>query len=342
MAAAIRTLVAWQENLEPQSAGRKVLEQTISTIHSVSGIPLQWQIVGPVTVETAATILESIIAKQPAGITLPSFTNSKRMMVDRSSDGVHLPAAEDKPIESVWLAAADLLTDEPDDIEFLASSHGSLTVWLNGREVFKRSELTKFHPNSERFEGRLAQGENRLLVRVGANHGDARFQLHFRRKSSRTEHERLTHKALADTGDSERGRKLFMDADKSQCIHCHRIGTQGARIGPDLAGIGSRFSRIHLIESILEPSRTVAPSYETVVVALNSGRILAGVKVSETGEVLVLGDTKGKIHKVYKSEIEEIQAQSQSTMPDGLEKRLTELEFVDLISFLVSEKKIPQ
>jgi hypothetical protein len=40
-----------------------------------------------------------------------------------------------------------------------------------------------------------------------------------------------------------------------------------------------------------------------------------------------------------KSEIEDQQPQPVSTMPEGLEKRLTVDEFVDLIAFLVSQKE---
>ena len=112
----------------------------------------------------------------------------------------------------------------------------------------------------------------------------------------------------------------------------------GARIGPDLTGVGRRFSRIHLIEAVLEPSRAIAPSYQTRVVVLESGRVLTGVRVSETPNELTLGDKEGKLHKIMKSEIEEKSVQKISTMPDGVDKRLTQQEFIDLIEFLVSQR----
>jgi len=75
------------------------------------------------------------------------------------------------------------------------------------------------------------------------------------------------------------------------------------------------------------------------VVALEDGRVVTGVKVAETETILTLGDKEGKTHEIEKSEIEESRKQSQSTMPEGLEKQLTEQEFVNLISFLLSQKK---
>jgi putative heme-binding domain-containing protein len=239
------------------------------------------------------------------------------------------------------LAVTDLFADRPQEGEFLASADGTFQVWLNGREVFQRKNAAVYQPNSERFDTTLAKGLNRLLVQVVSNQEDARFQLRFRRKSSKAEHERLTRFVLEGRGSAERGRELFLNSEKSQCIKCHRLGELGGRIGPDLAGIGSRFSRIHLVESILEPSRTVAPSYETRVVVLASGRVMTGVKVTETATLLTLGDNQGKTHDISKSEIDETSVQSLSTMPDSLEKRLTEREFIDLIDFLLSQKKVP-
>jgi putative heme-binding domain-containing protein len=93
-----------------------------------------------------------------------------------------------------------------------------------------------------------------------------------------------------------------------------------------------------LIESILEPSRTVAPSYTTVVVAMNDGKVISGIRVSESDETLVLGDSQGKLHQIATTDVEEIATQTVSTMPDGLEKKLSDREFADLLAFLESEK----
>ena len=72
---------------------------------------------------------------------------------------------------------------------------------------------------------------------------------------------------------AERGRKIFFDAEKSLCIKCHRVGDQGERIGPELTGIGARFGRVYLIESILEPSRAVVPGFATVRAELSDNSL---------------------------------------------------------------------
>jgi putative heme-binding domain-containing protein len=134
-----------------------------------------------------------------------------------------------------------------------------------------------------------------------------------------------------------RGREVFRNEEKSLCTKCHRVGNHGGRIGPDLSGIGRRFSRIHVIESILEPSRTITPSYATLAIARKDGRVVTGVRIAETERSIVLGDNTGGTHEILKVDIEEALQQQQSTMPDGLEKRLTEAEFVDLIAYLMTD-----
>jgi putative heme-binding domain-containing protein len=195
-----------------------------------------------------------------------------------------------------------------------------------------------YRPDSERFEAVLAKGTNRILVCLSAPKGDVEFHLRFRRKGSNADHERLTRAALTRPGNAERGRKLFLSAEKSQCVKCHRVGDLGERIGPELTGIGNRFARIHLIESILQPSRTVLPGYQATVVTLRDGRVITGLKVAETDGHVTLGDSQGKKHLVAKADIGEQQPHPLSLMPEGLERPLTVDEFVDLVAYLVSLK----
>jgi putative heme-binding domain-containing protein len=143
---------------------------------------------------------------------------------------------------------------------------------------------------------------------------------------------------MTRTGDAGHGRQLLLDTEKSQCLKCHRLGDRGERIGPELTGVGGRFSRVFLVESILEPSRTIAPSFETVTAALQDGRVIAGVRVAETDQALTLADPQGQTHVLSRSSIEELKTQPQSTMPEGLEQRFTAEEFLDLIEFLSSQK----
>src|SRR5262249_22003641 len=178
------------------------------------------------------------------------------------------------------------------------------------------------------------------LARLSGAKPAAEFQPRLRRKSATAEQERLAQAALSRPGNPERGRQVFLNAEKSQCVKCHRLGDQGERFGPELTGLGSRFSKAYIIESILEPSRTISPSFETLLVSLKSGKVLSGIKIADTDKSITLVDQQAEKHVVPKADIDEERPQPISTMPEGLEKRLSEDEFVDLISFLASLKEV--
>jgi putative membrane-bound dehydrogenase-like protein len=239
----------------------------------------------------------------------------------------------------VWRGHTEVAVREATAVEFLGSSSGSLRVWLGGKEVYHRDQPRSFLIDSDRFGGTLQKGTNRVEIEVGRGKGGIDFHLHFRKKSSSADHERLTAAALSRPGSPDRGRKLLLDVEKSLCLKCHRLRELGEAIGPDLTGVGGRFARIHIIESILQPSRTIAPSYGTLVVALKSGKVLGGVKLAETETTLTLADNQGQRHTLAKNDIDTQQPSAVSTMPEGLEQRLTEAEFVDLVAFLAAQQK---
>jgi putative heme-binding domain-containing protein len=225
-------------------------------------------------------------------------------------------------------------------VQFLASSNGRLRVWLNGRLVFERDGARPYVPDSDRFDVSLDPGPSRLVIAVTPPTAvaSADFHLRFRRKGLTAERERLMQQALNRPGDADRGRAVFFNLEKSQCLKCHRVRDEGGRVGPDLTGVGGRFARAYLIESVLEPSRTIAPSFETLAVALNDGRVITGVRTSETATALTLADADARPHVIARGDIEALRPQPTSLMPDGLEKQLTPDEFVDLIAFLAGQK----
>ena len=326
-------LVAWEAKGGADSPVQRTLQNAIAKVHGDSGLLLHWRALDPQSATAAAQVLEkfSLPTQSIASGWRSLLATGVESQVDFGSKSI-------EGVDPVWFACSDLFVDEPTRAQFLASSNGTLQVYLNGRSVFDRNKVATFHPDSDRFETELAKGMNRLVVQVSGTRA-AQFHVRFRRLGSTAEHERITQYSLQNTGNAERGRELFFNSEKSLCMKCHRLNNQGGQIGPDLTGIGSRYSRIHLIESILEPSRTIAPSYETITVALSSGRIVTGVKVSETDTMLILGDDQGKTHEIPKSAIDERVKQVRSTMPDGLEKRLNDREFLDLLTFLTGLKK---
>jgi putative membrane-bound dehydrogenase-like protein len=304
-------------------AKRADLDRAAAELQGASGVLARWHVAGPLAPEEA----ERLVATSNDAPGQPVFGTGTESRLRLGSAGTGL-----------WLAQTDLHVAERADVEFLGAGNPGLRVWLNGRAVYRRDQARPFRPDSERFAAVLEKGANRVCVLVPAAEAGPEFHLRFRRKGSSAEREKLTQAALTRAGDPERGRKLFFDAARTLCLKCHRVGDQGERIGPELTGVGGRFPRIYLIESVLEPSRTVAPEYQAVAVTLASGRVVTGVKVQETDDTLTLGDARGERQVLRKADIEEQQPQVASIMPEGLEKLLTADEFVDLIAFLASLK----
>src|SRR6185295_10560068 len=51
-------------------------------------------------------------------------------------------------------------------------------------------------------------------------------------------------------GDAVEGRNIFV----SRCSTCHRVGTTGNEIGPELTEIGKKFDKVSLLDAIINPS----------------------------------------------------------------------------------------
>ncbi len=336
LGAVVRALSHWADE-QSEPARRDELLQTIARIAGDSGAPLRWVAPAPMTVDKKDSASKAI-ASRPSAKSLLERRDLPIRFAQGTNGRVSL-LARDNDENAVWLAASQVFVEQEIDVEFLASSSGTLHVWVNSELEFQRAEVTSYRPDQDRFSATLSTGANHLLVRVDAVQEEPLFQLRFRRKSSQAELEQLISLLLASRGDTDRGREIFMKAEKSQCVKCHRLGDQGGRIGPDLTGVGSRFSRIHLIESILQPSRTIAPSYSTYSLALTNGRVISGVKIAEDQRSITVGDALGKIHEISRSDIDESSRQTKSTMPDGLEKQLNDRELMDLLAFLLSMSK---
>jgi putative heme-binding domain-containing protein len=335
----VRTLASWENRASTDSPKRRELQSAVMKVQGDCGVLLHWYARGPLTPDESAQARESVASRTQTASDLPATAGWRAVMTTGAESRVDLSAADAPKAPALWLACSDVSIAEPTRAQFLASSNGTLRVWLNGRLVHERAKPGNYQSDSDRFEAQLDEGLNRFVVEVAGPQEAVQFHLRFRRLGSTAEHERIARFVLQNAGNAERGRELILNTEKTLCLTCHRLNDQGGAIGPDLTGVGSRFSRIHLIESILEPSRSIAPSYETITVALISGRVITGVKVAENDLRLTLGDDQGKVHEIALAEIDERKTQPRSTMPEGLEKRFSERDFLDIVTFLAAQRK---
>ena len=143
-------------------------------------------------------------------------------------------------------------------------------------------------------------------------------------------------KRLDTAGDADAGWRVFFGASGGRCANCHAFEGRGASIGPDLTLIAGRMDRRRLVESILQPSREVAPQFVPWVIATKDGRIVVGQSLGLTEDAKTeryLG-TDGKTFEIKLTDIEEKAATKRSIMPDGIEKMLSDQQLRDVLTLL--------
>ena len=134
-------------------------------------------------------------------------------------------------------------------------------------------------------------------------------------------------------GDAKRGEKLFRMQDYS-CLNCHKVGNEGATIGPELTSVARAMTPELTVEAVLWPARQVKEGYLLTRVATRDGRFLQGFIAADTAEVLTLRDPAGPMQTIRKSEIKK-RNDAGTLMPDGLTDRMTREELADLLRFLM-------
>jgi putative heme-binding domain-containing protein len=142
---------------------------------------------------------------------------------------------------------------------------------------------------------------------------------------------------LALHGDAERGAQLFWSKTLN-CGNCHKVGTQGTTLGPDLTAIGKLRSRDDLLESILEPSRRIEPKYAVFVAETVDGRSQNGLLLLRDENKVVLRDAENKEITLAAKDVAALQPSRRSLMPDGQLTGLTPQDAADILEYLVSRK----
>ncbi len=138
-------------------------------------------------------------------------------------------------------------------------------------------------------------------------------------------------------GDAARGKAVFT-SEKSKCSTCHRVADQGLRVGPDLTTIGLNRSADDLLESIVFPSASIVRDYDPYKIMTVDGRVLSGIIVGETQSAIELQQASGEKLQLLRDDIEEIALSEVSVMPAGLDEALSEIELLDVVTYLQSLK----
>jgi putative heme-binding domain-containing protein len=135
------------------------------------------------------------------------------------------------------------------------------------------------------------------------------------------------------SASSERGGKVI---EKAKCLDCHKFGSKGEGVGPDLSTLNSRFRPEEILESIIEPSKVISDQYKPVTVATADGKLYSGMPVVSDGANLVLLLPDATRVTIPTRDIDAKKESSVSVMPAGLINSLTYQEIADLLALFES------
>ena len=125
------------------------------------------------------------------------------------------------------------------------------------------------------------------------------------------------------------------------CAQCHSIyGSKQGTVGPDLTGVG-RENLDAVLTNVLDPSLVIGAPYLVYVAKTKDGETYSGILVEKSDQRIVLKDpTKQMV--IPAADLEKLTVQNISMMPEGLEKTMSEQEFIDLVAFMLTREPLPE
>ncbi len=135
--------------------------------------------------------------------------------------------------------------------------------------------------------------------------------------------------------DIQAGVRVF----EKNCASCHQIANKGAKIGPQLDGIGIR-GVDRLLEDILDPNRNVDQAFRSTLLTLGDGKQVSGLLLREEGKVLVMADKEGKEQRIAAADVDRRVVVPLSPMPANFAETINEMEFAHLLAYLLQQRVV--
>lgn len=250
-----------------------------------------------------------------------------------ASRGLDLVAAATTPAEAMHFLHALRLLDAEQwtdaDRSRAVAALDAASTWSGGAslpgfvDAIRRDMLERLGEDAAAEAGRLADAR-----RAAASGGEAR---RFVRTWTVADFE--PHLSRLEAGrDFDRGAALF---EALQCAACHRVGDRGLAYGPDLTGVGGRFSPRDLLLATIEPARDLSDQYAGIRVETADGEAVIGLPVERTAETLVVAPDPRTGTLRVEIPLKSITAESTATpMPAALVDTATMDEVLDLMAYL--------
>jgi putative heme-binding domain-containing protein len=131
--------------------------------------------------------------------------------------------------------------------------------------------------------------------------------------------------------------KLGKEVFAKNCAVCHTIDNVGAKVGPQLDGIGVRGLE-RLLEDTLDPNRNVDAAFRATKFDMLDGKSVVGLLLREEGAVHVVSDPTGKELRLAKADVDKKTTLLQSAMPANVDTLVPEKDYYHLLAYLLEQK----
>jgi putative membrane-bound dehydrogenase-like protein len=135
--------------------------------------------------------------------------------------------------------------------------------------------------------------------------------------------------ALELTGDPAKGKEVFA----SICVKCHKMGSEGIDLGPNLTEI-FRKSPETLLHDIVDPNAAIDAEYVAYNIETKSGDIHSGLVIRDDDSGVTLREAEGIETTIARDSIREMFSNGLSLMPEELEVDMDLQSVADLIAYL--------
>ena len=144
--------------------------------------------------------------------------------------------------------------------------------------------------------------------------------------------------SVVEERSTENGKKVYQELG---CIQCHRIADEGGGAGPDLTRIATKLTPAQIVQSIVEPSATIAPEYTLTMLTTTDGRVVTGRIEFENEDLIRLRSPQSFDVPITipTAEIDARALSKVSMMPAEMLNTCSEEEIFDLVSYLLSVSK---
>ena len=147
-------------------------------------------------------------------------------------------------------------------------------------------------------------------------------------------------------GDAGKGRAVYQKLD---CQACHTIGGQGGVLGPELTKVGQKRAPGYLKQAVLDPGSVHSKGaqgillnglseYLPVSVVSKNGSETRGIRVNEDSFTIQMRDANGKFYSFRKSELVNVDKQTNRSLMPSYKDKLSAMETDDLVAYLASLK----